>query len=584
MKKILLGTISLIAFCQLGSAQLLYDQTANALTNGILCRTNVPPSNFDTEGADDFTVPSGEVWVIDSVYAIGTYSFYTPPPLTPTVVRIHYDDNGVPGSVLTLDTVGDGDLNNDGTLEIQLANPLVVPAGKYWLSVTVISTTPWYWRRITELVTESPLHWKNPGGGYNTCTEWTPLHSCSGVGVTDSSAAFSISGCIDTSVITLDVSDTTICEGESVTYSVSSSANGATYFWSTGETTNSISADSNGWYTVTIADTAGSVSCPVLLQTGAFLSVVDMPEVMLDDQDICATDNSPATFAADLSGCNGCTFEWNDGSSEVFYSTYDAGTVTLTIMDTVADCEASGSATVTVYPAELNIAEGVTHTLCEGDTLTLTTVQSITSPIGLLGNLGIYTTESTSASADFSDGGTAVVSGVDGDGCNVMDTAYITKVDKPIPTMTTQNSPGAAGTVVVKAESGFVSYAWSTGGTGGSVTVEENGAYYVTVTDDNGCEGSNYAIVNTVGAEELKAAGFNLYPNPAISEMHIQWPAHWVDGSSIAVIDLTGRVLIKENATETTQTINLSQLSAGQYLVQLDTPEGIKATTVVVAE
>jgi hypothetical protein len=48
-------------------------------------------------------------------------------------------------------------------------------------------------------------------------------------------------------------------------------------------------------------------------------------------------------------------------------------------------------------------------------------------------------------------------------------------------------------------------------------------------------------------------------------------------------MDIAGRVMIQEGATSTTQSIDLRGLSSGKYVVRLTTPEGVKSSTIVVA-
>ena len=50
--------------------------------------------------------------------------------------------------------------------------------------------------------------------------------------------------------------------------------------------------------------------------------------------------------------------------------------------------------------------------------------------------------------------------------------------------------------VVLDAGSGFVSYLWNTGERTQTITANNAGTYFVTVTDSNGCEGSGQATVS----------------------------------------------------------------------------------------
>ena len=151
--KTLILRCSLFAYFSAEAQVLLFDQTDSITTGGILCRehTTAASSQFNTEGADDFSIPSGQVWRIDSVLVEGFYNA-TPDTNTPTVVTIYSDDGGEPDAVVETRRVQDGDYNDDGNLEPFFEDdPIFLGEGTYWLSVKIdTSTFPSYCARNKE--------------------------------------------------------------------------------------------------------------------------------------------------------------------------------------------------------------------------------------------------------------------------------------------------------------------------------------------------------------------------------------------------------------------------------------------------
>lgn len=87
-------------------------------------------------------------------------------------------------------------------------------------------------------------------------------------------------------------------------------------------------------------------------------------------------------------------------------------------------------------------------------------------------------------------------------------------------------------------------------------------------TDPNGCSGLGVAIVNVTtcvsGIDEASAISLMIYPNPANDFITISAD---VELSSIALLDVNGRFI---RTIEEQGTVNISDLTAGVYLLQLE--------------
>ncbi|MEW5986507.1 MAG: hypothetical protein AB1791_07740 [Chloroflexota bacterium] len=164
----------------------LYDQTDSPGLNSITSQEfEEVRADFDSQAADDFVVPAGETWTVETVYAGGVY-FNGPGPTPYVNVYFYADSGGLPGDELTFYDGLTSFSDVSGTLTIDLsAAPAVLPEGTYWVSVQAdMDFTPggqWGWTERT-IQSNNPSAWRNPGDGYATgCADWEERTLC-GIG------------------------------------------------------------------------------------------------------------------------------------------------------------------------------------------------------------------------------------------------------------------------------------------------------------------------------------------------------------------------------------------------------------------
>src|SRR5690606_34256647 len=81
-------------------------------------------------------------------------------------------------------------------------------------------------------------------------------------------------------------------------------------------------------------------------------------------------------------------------------------------------------------------------------------------------------------------------------------------------------------------------------------------------------------VIGTVSSAEFFTENFNIYPNPVTDVLNIE-SKNGLNASEIKITDMTGKVVkVQKDATS----INVSNLSAGTYLIDITTNEG-KATS-----
>jgi subtilisin-like proprotein convertase family protein len=176
---------------------ILYDQTDN--DSGLATSSQNFEAAFDAydnQAADDFVVPGGESWNVQTVNAIGQY-FNGTGPVVSVNVWFYADAGGLPGAQV-YEALGVVPVDTAGSFVINLPAPAVLPAGTYWISVQANMDFgvggQWGWddRVVTS---NSPAAWQNPGGGFGTpCTSWGARGATCGIDGVNPDQVFSLEG------------------------------------------------------------------------------------------------------------------------------------------------------------------------------------------------------------------------------------------------------------------------------------------------------------------------------------------------------------------------------------------------------
>lgn len=82
-----------------------------------------------------------------------------------------------------------------------------------------------------------------------------------------------------------------------------------------------------------------------------------------------------------------------------------------------------------------------------------------------------------------------------------------------------------------------------------------------------------------VGIEDVKVNELNVYPNPTNGILTID---NQVDADIISIFDMMGREVMVLNPTEGTQTIDVSELESGNYILSLRSEEGMIVKKIIV--
>ena len=154
--------------------------------------------------------------------------------------------------------------------------------------------------------------------------------------------------------------DTVLCDGESIIIDGGSNP-GATYLWSTGASTQSITATTTGTYSVTVTNPN---TCTATDSRNVV--VVAPPTVNLGNNVSICEGESIALNA----GNPGYFYSWSTGEMSQMIIVDTSGTYSVTVTD-AAGCEETDAVTITVNPAPTAMLLGDTI-ICNGETVPLT--------------------------------------------------------------------------------------------------------------------------------------------------------------------------------------------------------------------
>ena len=248
----------------------------------------------------------------------------------------------------------------------------------------------------------------------------------------------------------------------------------------------------------------------------------------------------------------------------------NAGNYSVTVTD-ANNCTQTSNFTIT-EPAAISLTISTTNELCYGGTTGSAdvTVTGGTNPYSFLWSNGNTTNSASGLAA-----GNYAVTVTDNHNCTSSTNVSIVQPNQiQISTSSQDASPGQSnGSASVTSVSGAASpynYSWSNGGTTSNITNVAAGSYTVTVTDKNGCQQTAVVVVNqSTGVIALnEEISFSVYPNPATNEVVVEMNKT-TDNLTLSLKDILGQTIIARNVTNTKTMLNLSLLSRGVYIIEV---------------
>ena len=229
---------------------------------------------------------------------------------------------------------------------------------------------------------------------------------------------------------------------------------------------------------------------------------------------LCASPE-PVSLSVSVLGTQGETsYEWTatNGGTAYLSSTSVAspilsiptgvsGDFTFTLSVTDYICTRSIDLPVSVSPP-LNVTINGDTNACEGEAVTLTSSGSFASYQ--------WSTGATASSINVTQAGNYSLIVTDNNNCTGMGTADISFNPLPQPQITGEDDICAGTSAILDAGSGYQNYVWSNGESSEQISVSDAGSYSVTVTDSNGCQGTDAKSLVVIPAPVFQIVGADI--------------------------------------------------------------------------
>ena len=352
---------------------------------------------------------------------------------------------------------------------------------------------------------------------------------------------------------------TNLCSGDSVLLTATPGYD--QYFWSTGETTQSIMVDQSGTYSLTALDVDAClyysqvqpITINPLPSTPVISGITANPTLLCNGDSVT------------LSIITQNTVTWSTGQTDSSITVQAAGVYSVTVTDSLGCMSTSDTLTINTDSAFVSIIS-LDSTTCKGVQVTL--IADGSEPV-MWSNGTVNDTLMVAPLVTT----TYVASVQSAGGC--VDSASVEIIVKPLPTPPTiLGAPsdsitlcnGAVQTLTSSIPAGTYDLMWSTGDTTGSIDVSLSGSYFLTITDSAGCFSSSDTLV-----VDADSAIINIST---------------VSGDSSACFSNTTEIVLLSNAngsvvwstSDTTSTIMVMPNLTATYSATVTTSAGCMAT------
>lgn len=364
-----------------------------------------------------------------------------------------------------------------------------------------------------------------------------------------------------------------ICAGETLTLS---SSQGSGNSWSTGATTQDIDVTTAGSYDVTFTDANGCTAT----STATVVTVNPLPAAPT------ISAGGPTTFCAGgdvtLTSSQATGNTWSNGDIVQNTVITTSGNYDVTYTDGNGCSATSTPITVTVnpLPAQPTISASGATTICDGETVTLSSSQAT-------GNA--WSTGATTQDIDVSTSGSYDVTYTDANGCSSTSNATAVVVN-PLPTVTmaalSQVCDYTASFTLTGGTPAGGTYS-GTGVAGGDFDPATAGLGTHTITyeftDANGCTNTaseDIVVDACLSIDEVSQSGLLIYPNPTDNVINVELNGEF----DYSVQDASGRLITTGNGIDKVS-ISLQHVETGVYFINVtDIVNDTVSTTRVVKQ
>ena len=299
------------------------------------------------------------------------------------------------------------------------------------------------------------------------------------------------------------------CFGETVT--LTANQIGASYLWSTGETTQSIDITTPGNYSVQITNPA--TNCAV---TSDIIAVSFNAEI---DNSVSSSHTFPACFGETITltaNATGMNYLWSTGETTQSIDVSTGGNYSVQITNPTTNCIVNSDIIAVSFNAEIDNSITSSHTMpaCFGETITLTANQNFANYL--------WSTGETTQSIEVTSTGNYSVQITDvATGCVVNSDDFVVSFNAQINNSVSSSHtfPACFGeTVTLTANQIGASYLWSTGETTQSIDITTAGNYSVQITNPaTNCTITSDEIVVSYHDEIDNTVTFNASPTELVA-------------------------------------------------------------------
>ena len=337
--------------------------------------------------------------------------------------------------------------------------------------------------------------------------------------------------------------------------------------WSNGATSQTITVNTAGNYTVQVTNASSCTSASSAVQSVVVNSNPTQPVITANGSTSLCNGSTVDLSSSYTTGNN-----WSTGSTTQSITVSTAGSYTVTVTD-VNGCTAT-STPMTVTSGGVGAAPAITAngptTFCEGDDVVLISSSAADN---------VWSTGESTQAITVTGSGTYYVFVSNGN-CST-DTTFINITVNPKPTVTLADIPSLCSyssplTLNQGTPTGGVYSGTGVSGNSFDPAVSGLGAFIIdySFTDANGCVGvaQNTFIVDDCAAIEENNITMVVYPNPATDVVYI---SNMTQDVRVMMYDAFGKIVSLDLVISEEQAMfDVSQFANGVYHLQLVTAEG----------
>lgn len=337
---------------------------------------------------------------------------------------------------------------------------------------------------------------------------------------------------------------------------------------------------------LTVTDVNGNSStCTAIVNVlAAPLAVATQPNTNACGYNVTCSGGNDGVAAANVTGgCGVLTYLWSNGQTLSTATGLGAGVHTVTVTDANGNTSTS-SVTITAPSA---FVVSATATASCADTTTGTASVTASGGNDCQNYNFVWSNGSTSSTLTGLAPGAYTVTVTDAAGCTSISVATVPSLPAPLPTIAQNGNQ-------LSSVQTWVTYQWLLNGTpipgatASTHTATVSGAYSLSVTDNNGCEGISAVLQVTVVGVEVADEwnGLALFPNPTKDIFYLRASVPVLDAVKVQVYDVFGRELLSKDLDGLSQdvAVSIAGLAVGTYMVEVSAAEGKRKAFVLVVQ